>query len=157
MKRTMSIMGRLGADPQMKETANGTPYLQFRFANNAFGDPEGSTAWFTATVWEGRCMKMAKSLKKGSLVEVEGDYSDRLYTNKKTGNVEIGRDITVTAIYFAGSPKDENNAANPNAARTEAPATDSMPTEARTSVPTAQPAASAAPITEEVSNDDLPF
>jgi len=157
MKRTMSIMGRLGADPQMKETANGTPYLQFRFANNAFGDPEGSTSWFTATVWEGRCMKMAKSLKKGSLVEVEGDYSDRLYTNKKTGNVEIGRDITVTAIYFAGSPKDENNAANPNAARTEAPATDSMPTEGRAHIQETQPAAPAAPIAEEAPNDDLPF
>lgn len=152
-------MGRLGADPQEKATANGTPYLQFRLANNAFGDPEGSTSWFTATVWEGRCMKMAKALKKGSLVEVEGDYSDRIYTSNKTGAPEIGRDITVTAIYFAGSPKDENNASNPNNVRTEAPATDSMPTEARAYVPAAQPKATA-PATHNVEADpdeDLPF
>ena len=149
-------MGRLGADPEMKETAKGTQYVQFRFANNAFGDPEGSTAWFTATVWEGRCMKMAKTLKKGSLVEVEGDYSDRLYTNKKTGSVEIGRDITVTAIYFAGSPKDENNTNN---ARTEAPATVSVSeTKSQSNkAHAAKPAPAPANTVEAAPDEDLPF
>lgn len=153
----MSIMGRLGADPQIKETRNGIPYVQFRLANNAFGDPEGTTYWFTVTVWDGRCMNMAKKLKKGSLVEVDGDYSDRVYTNNNTGKMEIGRDLSATAIYFAGAPKDENN---PNSMRTEPPATDAVPTESRSHTPAAQPQA---PMGEPVSNtaakpeEDLPF
>lgn len=149
----MSIMGRLGGDPQLKETKNGTQYLQFRLANNAFGDPDGTTFWLTVTVWDGRCMKVAKTLKKGSTVEVEGDYSDRVYTNNNTGKTEIGRDISATAIYFASSPKDENN---PNNMRTEPPATDLAPMESKTHVPASQPPASTNVDTPKV-DEDLPF
>lgn len=154
-------MGRLGADPDFKETASGIPYAQFRLANNAFGDPEDTTAWFTVTVWDGRCTKMVKSLKKGSLVEVEGDYSDRIYTSKKSGGPEIGRDITASAIYFAGSGNSDNNA-NPNNVRTEAPATDGMPAESRKK-PAVKPTVTEAPagsMTNDIGikpDEDLPF
>lgn len=163
MMRKMEVMGRLGNDPEQKETKNGKPYLQFRIANNAFGDPENYTMWATVTVWEGsRCYGTAKALKKGSLVIVEGDYFQRTYISKSTNKMEIGNDIHATGIYFGGVSNKENNDQ-----MEDAPATDEAPAEAPAEQPKSEKktTAKATKTTKAVeptsetaeADDDLPF
>lgn len=163
MMRKMEVMGRLGNDPEQKETKNGKPYLQFRIANNAFGDPENYTMWATVTVWEGsRCYGTAKSLKKGNQVIVEGDYFQRTYISKATNKMEIGNDIHATGIYFCGVSNKENNDQ-----MADAPATDEAPVETpveqpksekkTTSKGTKTTKAVEAPAETAEADDDLPF
>lgn len=162
MMRKMTVMGRLGNDPEQKETKNGKPYLQFRIANNAFGDPENYTMWATVTVWEGsRCYGTAKALKKGSLVIVEGDYFQRTYISKSTNKMEIGNDIHATGIYFGGVSNKENNDQ-----MEDAPATDEAPAEApaesepkkKTTAKATKTTKAVEPTTETAeADDDLPF
>lgn len=142
----MIVTGHLGNDPEVKTTKGGTPYTTFRIANSEYGDAENSTYWFTVTVWESGLQNFCKSLKKGSLVIVDGDYSNRIYTSNKTGAAEIGNDLRASSIHFGGGAKreDTDNAAQKPAATAPAP----------------QPAASApapAANAEPAADDDLPF
>ncbi len=155
-KRIMSITGRLGSDPELKTTEKGNRYYQFRMANKVFNDPDDFTFWFTVNVWEGsRCFNMTEKLKKGSAIEVIGDYSDRLWTNTKTNEIKIGRDITAVAIYYIESSKKDNNKLQ------EAPPTDGIPvvtTTVNESHKVAEPTAETGtlPNSNQI-DDDLPF
>lgn len=152
MKRTMSVMGFLGSDPEVKTTKNGTSYTTFRLANTAYGDAEGQTTWFTVTVWDATKQKLCQTLKKGSCVEVEGDYSDRTYTSNKTGQTEVGRDIIANSIYFGPSRREEDNNSNGNVVQKTTTAT-STPKEVVKTMPVTNTG------TSEISTgeDELPF
>lgn len=108
--RKMIVSGHLGNDPEVKTTNRGTKYTTFRIANHEYGDAEGVTYWFTVTVWEQTLQNFCKSLKKGSLAYIDGEYTDRTYTSNKTGQVEVGHDLRATAIYFGqgGGKRDDS-------------------------------------------------
>ena len=113
MKRIMSVMGHLGADPEVKTSKTGNQYIQFRLANQAYGDAEGETCWLTVTVTSAnsRAMALAKTLKKGYCIEVTGDYSDKIYQTKD-GKYGIGRDLNASLIYFCGGSTKRDESQN---------------------------------------------
>ncbi len=113
MKRSMSVMGYVGNDPELKLTQNGSQFVTFRLANSAFGDPKDATgkeisSWFNVTVYNPQLQKLAQTIKKGSCIDIIGDYKDRLYQSKD-GSIQIGRDIIASAIYFGPSMKNDYN------------------------------------------------
>lgn len=113
MKRSMSVMGYVGNDPELKLTQNGSQFVTFRLGNSAFGDPKDTngkeiTSWFNVTVYNPQLQKLAQTIKKGSCIDIIGDYKDRLYQSKD-GSIQIGRDIIASAIYFGPSMKSDYN------------------------------------------------
>ena len=113
MKRSMSVMGYVWNDPELKLTQNGSQFVTFRLANSAFGDPKDATgkeisSWFNVTVYNPQLQKLAQTIKKGSCIDIIGDYKDRLYQSKD-GSIQIGRDIIASAIYFGPSMKNDYN------------------------------------------------
>lgn len=113
MKRSISVMGYVGNDPELKLTQNGSQFVTFRLANTAFGDPKDATgkeisSWFNVTVYNPQLQKLAQTIKKGSCIDIIGDYKDRLYQSKD-GSIQIGRDIIASAIYFGPSMKNDYN------------------------------------------------
>lgn len=120
MKRIMSVMGYLGADPETKTSKTGNQYIQFRLANQAYGDPENETCWITVTVTSAnsRAMALAKTLKKGYCIEVTGDFSDKVYMTKD-GKPGIGRDLNASLIYFCGGASKRDESQNYGAPVTE--------------------------------------
>ena len=145
----MIVNGHLGNDPEVKTTKSGAAYTTFRIANSEYGDPENSAYWFTVTVWDSGLQNFCKSLKKGSFIIIDGDYSNRIYTSNKTGAAEIGNDLRATSIYFGGGAKRDENESGNNQASASKPAA---------STPAPQPAAPA-PTSDAApaADDDLPF
>ena len=155
--RNISLIGRVVADAEIKQTKNGANYLEFRFANNEYGDPEGTTYWFRVSSFQPNAISIKKYITKGKPLFVEGRYHDRVYTTQ-SGATEIGRDITAYNIEFISTgerngeqqqpaqtaPKPAQPIANPTV----------MPT-AAASAPAAKTVAPPQPVSQE--EDDLPF
>lgn len=76
------IMGNLGADPEMRYTANGNAVTNFNVAvNESWTDQQGErrerTEWFSVVTWNKTAENCAKYLAKGSSVFVEGRLQTR--------------------------------------------------------------------------------
>lgn len=159
----MSVMGYVGNDPELKLTQNGTQFVTFRLANSAYGDPKDASgreisSWFTVTVYNPQLMKLAQSIKKGSCVDIIGDYKDRLFQGKD-GSVQIGRDIIASAIYFGPSLKTDNPAQPVVAKPALAPVYPGMTTTINPVQVQTQVVGTPVPTTDNTMpvDDDLPF
>src|SRR5437868_5945328 len=85
MSRTLNkvqLIGRLGADPQMKYTSSGVPVTTFSIATNRqWSDKEGNfreeTDWHSVVAWDKLAQTCAEYLTKGRLVYIEGRLQTR--------------------------------------------------------------------------------
>lgn len=76
------IVGRLGADPELKYTPSGVAVTELRVAvnrdfKNAAGDREAD--WFSVTAWRQTAEFCANFLSKGRLIGVTGRMQRRQY------------------------------------------------------------------------------
>ena len=101
------------ADAEVKVSKNGKPYLEFRFANNEYGDEDGYTFWVRVSSYNPSLINLAKFYTKGKSLIITGKYKDRAYINKD-GKPEVGRDITASAIEFNGETRQNNGENNEN-------------------------------------------
>lgn len=88
-----SIIGHLGADPDIRRTQDGRPIASFSVATSetwrdkATGEKKERTQWHRVVVFaEGLCGIVEKYLKKGSKVFLEGQIETRKWTDQS--NVE---------------------------------------------------------------------
>jgi single-strand DNA-binding protein len=101
------VVGNLGADPELRYTANeGVAVANFSLATN-YQLPDGNkeTTWFRVTAWRKLGENCANYLSKGSLALVEG----RLRSRKFTDNQGIERttlEIIANTVRFL-TPKGE--------------------------------------------------
>src|SRR5947207_1896906 len=83
------FVGRVGIDPQLRETNEGVSYCRFRLAvDQGKEDP----LWLSVVAWRSLATQVEKFVKKGSLVLVAGRLSVDTYTdrqNQKQTGVEI--------------------------------------------------------------------
>lgn len=85
MARTLNkvtLIGRLGRDPEMRYTASGTAVTTFTLATNRFrqgtdGQPAEETDWHTVVTWDKLAETCNQFLSKGRLVYVEGHLQTR--------------------------------------------------------------------------------
>ncbi len=86
MSRTLNkvmLIGNVGKTPELKYTANGTPFTYFRLATSeTWKDHEGElkehTDWHTVVAWRGLAEIITKLVRKGSRIFVEGRLQTRL-------------------------------------------------------------------------------
>lgn len=75
------IIGNLGADPEMRYTANGAAVTTFRLAvSRSYGSDDGKkeeTEWFTVVTWNKLAELLGQHLQKGRKVFCEGRLSTR--------------------------------------------------------------------------------
>lgn len=82
------LIGNLGADPEVRSTADGTRVATLSLATNftfknAKGDKITQTEWHRITVWRGLAEIAEKYLKKGAKLFIEGRISYGSYTDKE--------------------------------------------------------------------------
>ncbi|MBW2079195.1 MAG: single-stranded DNA-binding protein, partial [Deltaproteobacteria bacterium] len=58
MLNTVALIGRLGADPEIRYTPSGVPVANFRIAVNEYrkdqnGQKQERTHWFSCVAWKG--------------------------------------------------------------------------------------------------------
>ena len=78
------LIGRLGADPEIRYTPSGRPVTNFRIATNeVWRDKEGQqqdrTEWHNIVLWDKLAEISAEFLKKGSHVFIEGRLQTRTW------------------------------------------------------------------------------
>jgi single-strand DNA-binding protein len=81
------LIGRLGADPEMRYTADGTPVATFRIATtdsykNKDGAKVDQTEWHHIVAWRKLGEISGQYLKKGKLVYIEGKIQSREYEGR---------------------------------------------------------------------------
>lgn len=86
MFQKLTVIGRLGRDPEMRYLPNGDPVTSFSIATDrAWNDKSGvkqkETTWFRCSVFGKRAEVANQYLAKGKMVLVEG----RLRVDPKTG------------------------------------------------------------------------
>lgn len=159
--RQQTITGHVVADAEVKVSKNGKPYLEFRFANNEYGDEDGYTFWVRVSSYNPSLINLAKFYTKGKSLIITGKYKDRAYINKD-GKPEVGRDITASAIEFNGETRQNNGENNEKPqGETSKPegAIDNMVADASAAPKKggkAKPKPKAVEVADE-SADDLPF
>lgn len=100
------LMGRLIADPELKQTPNGTAVCSFRiavdrdFKNKETG--ERDVDFFSIVTWRGTAEFAAKNFTKGRMVVVCGPLQVRNWTDKE-GNKRSTTKIIAENVYFADS------------------------------------------------------
>lgn len=99
----ITVSGNLGADPELKFTANGTAMVKLRLAvtdrvKQADGSwADGDTMWLDVIGWRQLAENAAESLVKGSRVIVTGKLKSRSY-EKADGTKGISYEITADDI-----------------------------------------------------------
>lgn len=87
------VVGRLVKDPELKKTASGSSVVSFTLAvdNNRRGPngTERSACFFPVTAWNATAENVARFMKKGSLVGVDGRLNQRSYQSRDGRNVQV--------------------------------------------------------------------
>jgi len=105
------LLGRLGADPEVKFMPSGTAVLNLslatnrKFKNQESGNYEEKTEWHRVVFFNKSAETIGQYLKKGQQLYVEG----RLQTNKwqdKDGVEKYSTDIISDNFTFVGSKSD---------------------------------------------------
>lgn len=112
------VMGRLGADPEIRYTPNQTAVATLKVATTEAwtrdGQRQEQTEWHKIIVWSRQAENCAKYLTKGRQVLVEGRLQTRSWDDKATGQKRYTTEIIANNVQFIGS--------GPNAAGPSAPA-----------------------------------
>ena len=106
------ILGNLGADPELRVTQSGQSVLGMRIAtsetwldkNNA---RQEKTEWHSVSLWGKRGEALAKILRKGERIFVEGSL--RTSTYEKDGEKRYRTDIVAQKVFLAGKPKGQDS------------------------------------------------
>lgn len=94
------VIGNLGNAPELKYTANGVAYANFRVAVNAKSKDGEETQWYRVTVWRATAEACSKYLTVGSQVFVEGTLKASIY-----GENKISLDIEHASVQFLTNDK----------------------------------------------------
>ncbi|MBN1893533.1 single-stranded DNA-binding protein [bacterium] len=120
------LVGRLGADPQLKYTPSGRANVTFNIATNAvWKDQEGKqqerTDWHRIVAWGKLAEIMGEYLKKGHRVYLEGRLQTRSWEDSN-GVKKWTTEVTATDMeMLEAKPAGAGAAAGPVAAPEEAP------------------------------------
>ena len=98
----LTIMGHLGADPEVRFTSSGQKVTTLRVAENQRRGGKDETLWWRITIWGEQFDKMISYLKKGSSVIVTGEMSKPEIYNDRDGKPQIS--LNMTAYHVAFSP-----------------------------------------------------
>lgn len=128
MLNVVAIMGRLAADPQLRQTTTGKNVASFRIAcDRGRRDANGQSQadWLDVVAWDRTAEFVCKYFQKGSLIAIDGRLQSRSYQDKN-GNNRTAIEIVANNVNFAGS-KSANAAPGMGGAGYGAPAAEPAP------------------------------
>jgi single-strand DNA-binding protein len=103
------LLGRLGTDPVLRQTKNGTPVANFSLATEVYNRTknEGETTWHRVVTWGKPAELVHTELKKGMAVFVEGGIRVRKFQDDE-GEFHYIHEIHVDRVNFLHSKKKLN-------------------------------------------------
>lgn len=105
MLNVVALMGRLVADPQLRQTTRGKNVASFRVAvDRGRKDANGQNQadFFDIVAWDKSAEFICRYFQKGSMIAVEGRLQSRNYQDK-SGNNRNAVEVVVNNVSFAGN------------------------------------------------------
>lgn len=109
MINTVTLVGRLTKDPELRYTQSGVPTATFTLAvNRTFKQENGPDADFiNIVVWRKAAESTANYLKKGSLAGVVGRIQTRNYEGQDGKRVYVTEVLAESVQFLDSKPRDE--------------------------------------------------
>lgn len=114
MLNTITVMGRMTRDPELRYTQSQTPVASFTVAcerDFAGQDQEKVTDFIDCVAWRTTGEFVNKYFHKGNMIVVDGRLQSRKWTDKE-GNKRTSWEINADHCYF-GESKRSDSAAEP--------------------------------------------
>jgi len=109
------LVGRLTRDPELRYTTNNIANLRFTVAvNRQFSNQNGERQadFINCVAWRAQAENMARFLKKGSLIGVEGRIETGSYQGQD-GQMRYTTDVIADSVQFL-EPRNSQGAPNQN-------------------------------------------
>lgn len=156
MVNKVTLVGRLGNDPEIRTLESGAMVAKFSVATSEnyrdrAGEWQEQTEWHDVVVWRSLAERAQEYLRKGSLIYVEGKLTHRKWQDKDGNN---RRTTEVVGSYYRLMPTGQRTNSN------------YMPSEEPAMAAAAPPPKSAAPVSSSTpppppaggdDGEDLPF
>ena len=121
------LIGRLGADPEIKQMVNGKSVARLSLATSQTwkdkntGERKEKTEWHRVVVFnEGLVNVVKQYLKKGAQVYIEGQLSTRKWKDEKSGQDKYSTEVIIQGynssltMLGSGMKNDNSSQAVPN-------------------------------------------
>ena len=118
MARTINhvtLLGRVGAAPELRQTKSGTAVVQLRLATDRYSksaDAQSETDWHSIVVWAKTAEAVARYVGKGDRVHVTGrlqQHSWQTESGERRNKVEVH----ASEVIFLDSRNDRNGHDDP--------------------------------------------
>ena len=91
MVNRVTLVGRLGSDPEVRTLENGVSVARIGVATtDGYYDKQNNyieqTEWHDVVLWRGLAERAQKSLQKGTLIYLEGKLTHRKWQDKEGNN-----------------------------------------------------------------------
>ncbi len=108
MLNTITIMGRLTRDPELRSTAQGTSVASFTLAvDRDYGKGEDKqTDFIDCVAWRSTAEFVSRYFSKGRMAVVKGRLQIRPWEDKN-GNKRKSAEVVADSVYFGDSKKEE--------------------------------------------------
>lgn len=109
MLNTCVLMGRLGRDPELRQTQGGKPIVTFSIAcDRDFKGADGQkeTDWISCVAFGATAEFVGKYATKGRTLVVHGRLQNRKWTDQSGTEKQVS-EIIVNNAYFGDSKRDE--------------------------------------------------
>jgi len=123
MKNKVNLTGRFGRDMELKTLPNGTPVLSNSLATSRYwtdkesGEKKEETTWHSVVFYRRDAENVAKFMKKGYLIDIEGRLRNRNY--EKDGQTIYVTEVVAEEVRFF--PNGNADSSVPAAPENEAP------------------------------------
>ena len=106
------LVGRLGKDPEVRSTPNGTSVTKFSLATDEkftdrSGEKQERTEWHNIVAWGKLGEICGQYLKKGKLVYIEGSIRTDSWDDKESGQKRERKEIVARDMQMLGGRGDE--------------------------------------------------
>lgn len=121
MLSRITIIGRLGRDPEIKQTKSGSNMCSMSVAvDSGFGNNK-TTTWYRVSAFGKNAESSAKYLKKGSLICASGDLAVNEFEGKD-GTTKLSLDVTADKIVFLSGRQEQTSNGGQGAPQNQADA-----------------------------------
>jgi single-strand DNA-binding protein len=109
------LIGRLGKDPEIRSTPNGTTVAKFTLATDErFTDKSGEkqerTEWHNIVAWGKLAEICGQYLRKGKLIYIDGSLRYDSWDDKETGQKRYRTEIVANQMQMLDRKGDETGA-----------------------------------------------
>lgn len=102
----VALVGRLTADPEIRQTPNGTNVCAFSIAvNRQFTNSNGERQadFINCVAWRQTAEFISRYFKKGQNIGLNGSIQTRTYQDKDTGKNRTAFEVIINNAYFVES------------------------------------------------------